>query len=75
MHLMVHTTLENQLALNEPPVVRKVLKKLQARGTSRHEALHRIGGVLAEEIFEILRYNRPFDADKYERNLQELLNR
>ena len=72
LHIMVHTTLENQLAANDPPVTGEVLKALVAQGLSRHEAAHRIGKVISEEIFGVLTNNRPFDPAGFERKLREL---
>ena len=72
MHIVIHNTLENQLANNDPPVTGEVLAALMAQGLSRHEAAHRIGGVLAEEIFGIVKNDRPFDPAGFERKLREL---
>ena len=73
MHIMIHTTLENQLAENDPPVTGEVLEALLAQGLSRHEALHRMGGALVEEIFGVLQEGRPFDVAGYNRKLRELM--
>ncbi|MCD6344368.1 MAG: DUF1841 family protein [Anaerolineae bacterium] len=72
LHIMIHTTLENQLAENNPPVTGEVLEALLAQGLSRHEALHRMGSVLVEEIFGVLQEGRPFDAAGYDRELRKL---
>ncbi|MEA3396353.1 MAG: DUF1841 family protein [Chloroflexota bacterium] len=72
MHIMIHTTLENQLAENNPPATGEALEALMAQGLSRHEALHRMGGVLTDEIFGVLQEGRPFDAAGYDRKLREL---
>ncbi len=73
LHVMIHSTLENQLADNDPPATGEVLAALMARGLSRHEALHEMGGVLAGEIFDIMKSNRPFDQPGYERKLWGLV--
>lgn len=72
MHIVIHDTLENQLVNNDPPVTGEVLAALLAQGLSRHEALHRMGGVLAEEIFGIMKNDRPFDLAGFERKLRAL---
>ena len=72
LHIMIHATLENQLAENDPPVTGEVLEALLAQGLSRHEALHRIGSVLTGEIFGVLKEGRPFDVAGYDRKLREL---
>ncbi len=54
LHAAIHTTVENQIALgNETPVKAKSLK-LMREGLDRHEALHAIGSVLVEYIYDLL---------------------
>lgn len=72
LHIMIHHTLENQLVLVQPPEVVKTMERLLKRGKSRHEALHEIGSVLTQEIFDILKYDRPFNQQRYVKNLRRL---
>lgn len=72
LHVTIHQTVENQLAAKDPPVVHETLERLMRSGLSRHEAIHAIGSVLSEEIWEILSQERPFDEERYERGLQQL---
>jgi hypothetical protein len=72
-HIIVHQTIENQIAGGEPREVRRVVKKLMRQGLSRHEAIHRVGSVLAGEIYHILKDNRPFDEAGYVRQLRQLM--
>jgi hypothetical protein len=74
MHIMIHSTLEGQLAENTPPVTEEVLAALMAQGLSRHEALHRMGGPLADEIYGVLKEQRTFDAAGYERKMRQLIS-
>ena len=46
--------MENQLALDDEPVVR-ALRRLTKQRLSRHDSIHAIGSVLAERIFEVLK--------------------
>jgi hypothetical protein len=73
LHIMIHTTTENQLVANDPPVTGEVLAALMAQGITRHEAMHRIGAVLTEEIFAIMKSNGSFDASGFERKLRALI--
>jgi hypothetical protein len=50
MHALIHTVVENQIALGESAIVES-LARLRAEGLSRHDAIHAIGSVLAEQIF------------------------
>lgn len=51
MHAIVHSIVENQIALNHEPVVR-AMARLTAQGLSRHDAVHAIGAVLAHYMFD-----------------------
>lgn len=54
LHATIHVIVENQLALAEPIVV-ETLARLQGEGLSRHDAVHAIGSVLGEHIYELLK--------------------
>jgi len=51
-HASIHAAVENQLAAGEEPVVR-ALQRLRTGGLSRHDAIHALGSVLAEWIFDL----------------------
>jgi len=57
----MHVVVENQLALNDEPVVR-ALARLMKEGLSRHDAVHAIGCVVAEEIYDLLQQEDPADT-------------
>ncbi len=61
MHASIHAVIENQVAEGHEPVVR-AMKRLTSAGLSRHDAVHAIGSVLAEHIFEVL-HEAPPDGD------------
>jgi len=63
VHATMHTIVENQLALNDEPVV-KALDRLMREGLTRHDALHAIGYLVSEQIYDILKYNETPDASK-----------
>ncbi|MBU1877369.1 MAG: DUF1841 family protein, partial [Chloroflexi bacterium] len=50
VHIIIHQTIENQIAGGEPREVRRVVKMLMRQGLSRHEAIHQVGSVLVGEI-------------------------
>lgn len=54
MHAIIHTTVENQIALGESVIVES-LARLRAEGLSRHDAIHAIGSVLAEQMFQMIK--------------------
>ena len=73
LHIIIHQTVENQIAANEPPETAKTLERLLSQGKTRHEAVHEIGIVLAEEMFGIMKFNRSFDEQRYVRKLRGLI--
>lgn len=54
LHAVIHVVVENQLALGEEIVV-NTLARLQKEGLDRHDAVHAIGSVLAENLYELMR--------------------
>jgi len=50
-HAAFHAVVENQLALNIEPVIR-ALRRLMNQRLSRHDAVHAIASILAEELFD-----------------------
>jgi len=73
-HAIVHATVETQLALNDPPSAREALTRLVGEGLDRHEAIHAIGSILAEHLFEDFRSSGAKDTsnDAYARALSRL---
>ena len=60
-HAALHVIVENQIALNVEPVVR-AMHRLRNEGLTRHEAIHAIGSVVAEHLFDILKTDQNDDA-------------
>lgn len=52
LHASIHTVVENQLALNDEPVVR-AFARLRKEGLSRHDAVHAIGSVVAQWLYDL----------------------
>ena len=50
-HAALHAIVENQIALNLEPVVR-AMHRLRKEGLTRHDAVHAIGSVVAEHLFD-----------------------
>jgi hypothetical protein len=54
LHASMHVVVENQLAENDEPVVRALARLMKER-LSRHDAVHAIGSVVAEQIYDALK--------------------
>jgi len=61
LHIQIHFIVEKQLSMITQWRVRKVAKRLRNLGMARHEVIHAIGGAVANQIYNILKYNLPFD--------------
>lgn len=59
LHAMIHTVVENQLALDDQAIVRATLARLMKEGLGRHQAVHAIGSVLIEYIHDLLHEKMP----------------
>jgi hypothetical protein len=71
LHAVVHVVVENQLALGEEMVV-NTLARLQGEGLNRHDALHAIGSVLAENLYELMQEQNDATAEPYRQYLERL---
>jgi hypothetical protein len=54
LHAVIHTIVENQAALGGEYSVAAKLQQLMDEGLNRHDAVHAIGSVLAEHMFEVM---------------------
>ena len=54
LHASIHVAVENQLAAEDEPTVR-ALARLLKEGLSRHDAVHAIGSLVAEHIYDLLK--------------------
>ena len=71
MHSVVHGAIETQLAEGHQAAC-DALDRLMSDGLDRHEALHAVGAVFAEQLHAVLKNQREFDNEEYERGLREL---
>lgn len=63
---------EDQLNSNDPPEARRTLDRLVASGMSREDAMICIAQAVCVEVFSILKQKKPFDHQRYLRNLAAL---
>ena len=71
LHAVIHVVVENQIALGEEVVV-NTLARLQTEGLNRHEALHAIGSVLVDDLYELMRESAAGPNQAYGRYLDRL---
>ena len=63
---------ENQLRDDDPPETRQTFDRLLAEGHPEEEVWRMISTVVAAEIFETMKTNRPADNERYVRRLRAL---
>lgn len=64
---------ENQLRENDPPAARQAYQKLLDVGYSTREAKEKIGAVVLEEIYDVVKENQPYDEKRYRLALEEMV--
>ncbi|HDN84419.1 MAG TPA: DUF1841 family protein [Candidatus Aerophobetes bacterium] len=72
LHLYIHAVIERQLTSDEFPVVKEVFIELMKKGLTRHQVIHIIGKPLARQIYYMLKENKPFNSEIYEKDLLEI---
>ena len=55
MHTVLHAIVENQAAMGDETPVRLKLRQLVAQGLDRHDAIHCIASVLAEQLSNVVK--------------------
>lgn len=70
---LILEVVDNQLRDNEPPATKEVYEKLLKAGYSVSEAKEKIGAVVLEEIYDVMKENQPYDEKRYIAALEEML--
>ena len=66
---------DNQLRDNDPPCTRRAYERLQKAGYSRKEVKEKLAAVVLEEIYDVMSQNQPFDEERFERALDDMVQR
>ena len=65
LHMSLHLAIEEQLSIDQPPGIRKIIEQLQQRRGDRHAALHAALECLGETMWRAQRDGLPPDSDAY----------
>jgi hypothetical protein len=71
-HMALHQAVRDQVSTDRPPGVAREYKRLLKKHGDAHEAEHAMAGVLAELIWETLRYSSQPDMSLYLERLRKL---
>jgi hypothetical protein len=69
LHAVLHSVVENQLATHDPPEAKAALERLVHQGMSRHQAIHALAEVAADEMQRVVTQKVSFDRQGYARRL------
>lgn len=58
---LILEVVDNQLRENNPPVTKESYDKLIDAGYSVNEAKEKIGAIVIEEIYDVMKENQPYD--------------
>jgi len=72
LHAYFHAVVENQIETENPPEVAQTYKALLNARMDLHETIHRIAELLADQVWSIMHDNKPFDEQRYIRDLAKL---
>jgi hypothetical protein len=71
-HSSVHVIVENQIAMGVE-LIPETIAKLIRQGLDRHEAIHAIGAIISEDIFDIIKGNiQELSPKKQRRKLEKI---
>jgi hypothetical protein len=59
VHATAHAIVENQIALGDQTPVPRTLQRLMGEGLDRHQAIHAVGMVLFEYLFDLAKMKAP----------------
>jgi hypothetical protein len=63
---------ENQLRDNDPPETKATYDRLQKEGFDDFQTRQMIGQCLAVELFDVFKFGKPYNNERYIKNLKSL---
>jgi len=72
LHKIIHEVVENQIKEGKPKETRKTLNRLMNLGYSRHEAIHKIGTIVIDDIYNMLKNEQEFNEEQFTKKLLAL---
>lgn len=72
LNRIILEVVDKQIRQRNPPATKKTLDRLVREGVGEDEARRLIGCVVASEMFDVLREQKPFDEDRFAKALEKL---
>mgnify|MGYP002519505668 FL=1 len=70
---LILEVVDNQLRDNDPPAAKQSYDRLIDAGYSSSEAKEKIGAVVIEEIYDVMKENQPYDEKRYVQALKNMV--
>lgn len=70
---LILEVVDNQLRDNDPPATKEAYNRLLEAGYSASAAKEKIGAVVVEEIYDVMKENQPYDKKRYTDALDEMV--
>jgi hypothetical protein len=68
----IFNIIDNQIKNNDPPETALTFKRLKEEGFDDFTVKQFIGQCVAVEIYNVMKYKKPFDESRYVQNLNNL---
>jgi hypothetical protein len=68
----IFNIVDNQIRNNDPPETKLTYKRLESEGFDDFTIKQLIGQCVTIEIYNVMKYKKPFDQDRYIKNLNNL---
>jgi hypothetical protein len=72
MREQIFEIIKNQLRDNKPPETKLTFDRLRNQGFDDFQTRQMIGQCIAHELFDILKFGKPYNNERYIRNLKTL---
>ncbi|WP_430812957.1 MULTISPECIES: hypothetical protein [unclassified Carboxylicivirga] len=64
--------ISNQISTNSPPETKTTYDRLRSQGFDDFQTKQMIGQCLAIELFEVIKFRKPYNNERYIKNLLQL---
>lgn len=72
MRQQIFDVIDNQIKANDPPETKATYDRLRKAGFNDFVTKQYIGQCIAVELFQTMKFGKPFDLERYVKNLSRL---
>ena len=75
LHVTIHAIVESQLEQKDPIEALQFYNAIRKKKYSHHETIHFVGQILICMLFDVMKYQKPYDLVTYRKLLKKYKNR